>query len=250
MESGTWTLTGNATTIWNTSTATNLTITATTAIIDCTYSGATGTRTINAASATSGILPTFKFSAGTDLVKTSTSFYTSLDFTGFAGTWGSGGGTQTLSGNLTLGSGMGVISMASLLSFIGSTASITSNGIAMPSLSVTYNASGGTMTLADNLSIGGTAAGVLTITQGIFNANNNNITAASFSSSNSNTRTLTMCSGTWTLTGTGTVWNTATTTGLTLNAGTSTIVVNDASASSKTIASGVTTLYNLTPSGS
>ncbi len=42
-------------------------------------------------------------------------------------------------------------------------------------------------------------------------------------SSNINTRSLTMGSGTWSITGTGTIWNFATTTGLTFNAGTSTI---------------------------
>jgi len=63
-----------------------------------------------------------------------------------------------------------------------------------------------------------------------------------------------MGSGTWTLTGTGNVWNFTTTTNLTYNVGTSTVVVSDTSASSKTIISpsSPVAFYNLTisPGGS
>ena len=114
---------------------------------------------------------------------------------------------------------------------------LTSNGKNFRPLTLT--APGGTLTLQDTYT--STLAGII-VNNGTFNAGNQNITILTFDSNNSNTRTITMGSGTWTLTSTGTVWNVATTTGLTLNSNTSTIKLTNNSASSVTFAGGGT--YN------
>lgn len=88
----------------------------------------------------------------------------------------------------------------------------------------------------------------LTHSAGTFDANNYNVTSLAFSSNNSSVRTLTMGSGTWTLTGSGaSVWTTATTTNLTFNRGTGTIVLNNSAA--KTFTGGGLTFYNISQGG-
>jgi len=67
----------------------------------------------------------------------------------------------------------------------------------------------------------------VTLTSGVFDGNGYNLTTTSFASNNSNTRTLKLGNGTWTLNGNGTVWNLANGTNLTLNVGTSNIVLNN-----------------------
>jgi len=70
-------------------------------------------------------------------------------------------------------------------------------------------------------------SGALTLTAGTFTTNDYNVTAASLSSSNTNTRTINLGSSTVTLQGPGAVKvNFATSTGLTFNAGTSSIVIS------------------------
>ena len=231
---GVMTLTGNGTTIWNTTTTTNLTLNSG-GTLDCTYSGSTGTRTIQAQTLTIGNV---KISAGSDTVLTTLSRYTDLDFTGFTGTWGNS--TTTLFGNLTLNTGMSVTSGTGLLTF-----SATKTGIVFKTNNVNFNRPitidgvGIGLTLTGNLDMSGASARALTLTNGSFNANGFNVTCGSFSSSNSNVRTLTMSSGNWTLTGTGTIWTTGTATNLTMtDLNTSKIFITDTSASSKTIATG------------
>ena len=58
-----------------------------------------------------------------------------------------------------------------------------------------------------------------------------------------------MGSGTWTLSGTGTVWNLGTSTNMTLNPSTSTIVLSDTSVTARTFAGGGLTYNNLTIGG-
>lgn len=90
----------------------------------------------------------------------------------------------------------------------------------------------GTYTMNGNLLLSGTPA--ITQIVGTFDADNYNITGGSFSSANTNTRVVNMGSGTWTMTGTGTVWGT-TGAGITLNPGTSTLVISDTSSTAKGI---------------
>jgi hypothetical protein len=75
------------------------------------------------------------------------------------------------------------------------------------------------------------SASGLTHGYGTLDAQTYNITCTTFNSSALNTRTLSLGTGTWTITGSGsTAWNTTTTQGLTVNAGTSTISMTSASA--------------------
>ena len=90
----------------------------------------------------------------------------------------------------------------------------------------------------------------LTLTEGTINAAfyTVNVNITSFSSNNSNNRLVYMGDGTWTLTGSGAVvWDTSTTTGLTLFPYSSTI--NATSTSSKTFNGGGLTYYNLNQGG-
>ncbi len=104
-----------------------------------------------------------------------------------------------------------------------------------------------TINSSGTATLGGTtiANGTLTLTAGTLDAGNNNITADNFSSSNSTTRAITMGSGIWELTGTGTVWNVATSTGLTVTANTSTIKLTNTSATGKTFAGGTKIYGNI-----
>ena len=131
-----------------------------------------------------------------------------------------------------------------------SNVTLTTAGVSI-GFGITIFCPNATFTLADNLTLTNTSG--LTFAGGpgasTFDANNKNLTLDSFGSSNGNSRTLTMGSGTWELTGTGTVWTTAVTTNLTLNANTSTLVVSNTSATAKTITTGTITLNNVTISG-
>ncbi len=165
----------------------------------------------------------------------STSSIAGIIFTGFVGTW-AGSGTLQVSASLTLCSTM-LITYTGNLSLSG-TCVFTTAGL---SLASAVTIASGTCTLIGNL----TTTSTLTLTSGTFDAAGYDVTATSFASSNSNTRTLKLGAGTWTLTSTGTIWNCATTTGLTVTPGTSTIKFTDSSSSSKTFSGGGKTYYNI-----
>lgn len=98
---------------------------------------------------------------------------------------------------------------------------------------ITVNRPSGGVTLGDAL----TSSGVLTIVQGTFTTNNYNVTATQLSSSNGNTRAINLGSSTITLSS---GINFLTSSGLTLNAGTSQIIC---SSSAPTFAGGGQTFY-------
>ncbi len=156
----------------------------------------------------------------------------SLNFTGFTGTF-TGSLNFQIYGSLTINSGM-TYTHTGTMNF-NATATITTAGKTLGP--VTIGGSGITVDLADAL----TSSGAVTVTQGTFTTNNFNVTATSLSSSNSNTRTINLGSSTVTLTLTSPI-SMATTTGLTLNAGTSTIVINSSGA---TFAGAGLTWYNV-----
>ena len=90
---------------------------------------------------------------------------------------------------------------------------------------ITVNKTSGSVAVYVGGAVTSTVA--ITITQGTFTTNDYNVTAASLSSSNTNTRTINLGSSTVTLQGAGAVKvNFATSTGLTFNAGTSSIVIS------------------------
>lgn len=103
----------------------------------------------------------------------------------------------------------------------------TSNGKNLSGLGITVDTPGGIFGLGDALSIDRG----LSVRRGTFDANNFNVTCTTFDSSfdtslGSFVRNIFMGSGVWTLTGIGVVWNTAVTTGLILDKGTSDILLS------------------------
>lgn len=102
---------------------------------------------------------------------------------------------------------------------------ITTNGVFIDR-SLIINAPGATVQLADALTMG--SAKILTLTQGTFDSNNYNVTVGVFDSPLTDTRVLNMGSSIWTLndtSGDASPWNMGVGTGLTINAGTSQIIL-------------------------
>lgn len=126
-----------------------------------------------------------------------------------------------------------------VVTFVSTTSqTLTTNGVSLGNVSVTVNGVAGTLTLGSALT-----CSTITVTNGTLDTSgsNYNVTAVALSSSNSNTRTISLNGSTVTLSGSTPVTFT-TATGLTLNAGTSTI---SCSAASPTFAGGGKTFYNV-----
>lgn len=246
MSTGQWTITGNAATVWDITTFTGLTFNKGTLPVIFNYSGSTGTRTIVNGAITPLQLSSaidVSITAGTDTIAISNSRVGHLVFTGFSGTFSNG--TRIIYGNLTLTSGMTVGSGVSVTTLAGTsgTQTITSNGNNMD-FPLTIDGIGGTVSLADTMTIGATRT--VTLTNGTLDTNGQACSWGLFSSSNSNTRVLTLGASTISLTGTGTIspWNCQTSTNMTLNAGTSTLVFATGG-QSPTFQGGGLTYYNL-----
>lgn len=229
MGSSTWTLTANSATLWDTGTVTGLTLNAGTSIIDCTYSGSTGSRVIATSTAR---INTLKFSAGTDTVDLASCMMNDLNYTGFGGI--QNGNNFTVGGSLTCGASMTFNTGGNLTMDTTGSKTITSNGVQIKK-NILITGVGGTITLADALSLDSTH--VLTLTNGTFDGAGFAFTG-NVASNNSNTRTFTMGNGLFTLTGTGTVWDFGTTTNLTFNIGSSTIKITNTTNTALTFAGG------------
>jgi hypothetical protein len=216
------------------------------------YSGATGTRAVSQLK-NSPVSPIINIASGSDTFQLVTGSYVSgLTFqSGFTGTFSPGSASYNIvngfaSGALLLSSGMTYTTGTETFNInVGSgfTTTVTSNSKTI--YAITQVTGAGTVALGSALTLSNT----YTLTNGIFNASNFNFSASVFSSNNSNTRTITMGSGTWTLSGTGTVWDLATTTGLTFNKNTANIVLSDTSTTARTFAGGGLTYNNLTIGG-
>jgi hypothetical protein len=115
---------------------------------------------------------------------------------------------------------------------------VSFNNVSLGVLAVTFDGVGGGWTLST--AVAGTSA--ITITNGSFDTGNQTVAAASFTSSVTTARSVTLGSSTLTFSG-ASPWNTFTTTNLTFNAGTSTIVFS--SVSGITVAGGGVTFYNV-----
>lgn len=238
MGSGTWTLTGNNTTVWNTAALSNFTFIGT-GVINCTYSGGTGTRTINTGTVFSTFAaPDFRVTAGTDIVSITNLYAVNVNFTGFNGTL-AGAGAILTSGNVTLAAASVTYNGTITLSPQTGTSTFSTSGLSLLS-GIVINGPA-TVQLADAL----TTSGQFTHTAGTFDANNMSVTIAKFNANTVGTKTLLMGNGTWTLTGnTGRIWDTASS-NMTLNAGSSTIVMSDATANTKQFNGQVYTYNNL-----
>jgi hypothetical protein len=237
MGSGTWTLTGNAATIWNMTSTTNLTMNKGSSIINANYSGATGTRSfiINAAV---GRVNTLNVTAGTDSFRLDDAsvglgaYVTDLNFTGYAGTLAATGGPIRISGNLTLSSGMTLNASISSWTFdsTSGTKTITSNG--RPFLStIIFNGVAGSWQMADNLTQTASLIPGLTLTNGTFSTNGHSIQTGAFNLG-VGTKTLILSgTDTYTLTASGTIWDASTNvSGFTLNANSSTVKITNTNA--------------------
>jgi len=110
---------------------------------------------------------------------------------------------------------------------------------------ITMSMFGGTLTLQDAL----TCTGAFTLNNGTFNTNDFNVTLANIAFSGSNLRSILMGFSTWSLSAIGVPWSGAVTTNLTFNSGTSTILLSDISASSKTFQGGNLIYNNLAITG-
>jgi len=154
-------------------------------------------------------------------------------------------------GSLTLISAMS-ISGTGALAFEGRGSNTYTTAGFATTWSLTLIAPGGTLTLVGDFSTSASTANV-SVNAGTLTTTSSNVTAPAFQlAANSSpvvAKTLTMGSGTWTATGTGFVWNTTTSSSLTINSQTSTVVVNDASATSKTFSGNSFTYNNITFSG-
>jgi len=139
-------------------------------------------------------------------------------------------------GNWTNGSGVSFTGTGTLSFQGGGTQTITSAGRTF-SCPITINTFGGTVQLADALSIN---AQNITINNGTFTTANYAVTAAAFSSNNTNVRTVNLGSSTVTLSTNGTSIN-FTGTNFTFNAGTSQILLTGA----PTMVGGGLTFYNV-----
>jgi len=152
--------------------------------------------------------------------------------------------TPAIYGNWINGTGT-TLTGTGVVTFAGrTTQQITSAGKTFTQ-AITINSPSGSVTLQDAFVASLSLAGVLTVTQGTFDAATYNVTLSGGigTVSTSGTRTVAVGSGTWTLAGSGTVWNAATSTNLTVT-GTGTISLTSASA--KTFAGGSVSYSGIT----
>jgi hypothetical protein len=200
-------------------TLTNLALTGT-PVINSTFSGSTGTRTIRSGSTAGGSAATavsLNVTAGTDAVSIGGHFNT-VNYTGYAGT-ATTATAISLYGNLVVSSGMTFAASTNATSFLATsgTQQITTNGKTLD-FPLTQNSPGATLQLQDNLTMGSTrtftlTAGTLDLTG---NSGNWTLSTGLFSSNNSNTRSIAFGTGNITVTGNGgTVLQVSTATGLT-----------------------------------
>jgi hypothetical protein len=241
-------LTGNNATIWEGGSV-GFTITGTMQVVS-TYSGSTGTRTVNVGTGwTQATDFDVKCNAcvgiqinngATDTVVIA-GVVKDLDLTGLTCTFSPG--VMTVYGDYTIPASGGTVSATANLTTFASTnataRTITiSRSIDFP---ITFNGVGGTFQLGASLTNGTTRTVILL--NGTFNLNNYNLTTGLFVSNNSNTRALDFGSGSITVNGIGTPWDTTITTGLTVT-GSKTVNVTTAGTSTITVIPGVITESN------
>lgn len=153
-------LLGSASTVYNVATVIGLTITGT-PIVNCTYSGSTGTRQINGGNAATltTLKTAFNISAGADTFNLGGgSAYSNVDFTGFTGAYGFTASDPQFFGDFKLATGMTFpASVGRALIFAGTsgTQTITTAGLTINS-NITFSGIGGTFSFADALTVGAT----------------------------------------------------------------------------------------------
>jgi hypothetical protein len=220
-------VTGTDTTVYNTGTATGLTLTGT-RTVEFIGAGIAGeTRSINGGQTTVGgsaaNAANIYIKAGADIITLGTAnrVYKTLDFTGFSGTT-FGSTAPQIYGDLVLSPTMTVAGGTNAWGFLATTAqSITTNGVTITN-PIIFDGVGGTWTMQDALTLSSTRA--LIITNGSLTSNGYAVTAGSFSSNNSNARAFDFSGSTVTIVGTGTSWDITDSTNMTLDASNSSLV--------------------------
>ena len=193
-------LTGSNGTIWTTDTGTNLSYTGSPNVY-CTYSGSTGTRTIQGsavASATETNVFNFFVNAGSDIVTVlGARDYRTLDFTGFSGTLSAWATSLSIFGDFVASSTMTITPNTVPLQFLASliTQKITTNTKTLLFPVSAYNS----LQLQDDLTIG--SAYTFLHSTKTLDLNNKNLTCGFFNTSNSNIRTIAFGTGQIYLTG-------------------------------------------------
>lgn len=183
---GNITLTGNATTIFNTASSGNLTYTGT-PTFNCTYAGPTGTRTIASGSVIAASSFSFNISAGSDTVSISNGVL-SLNFTGFSGTLANNiiycYGSFTASAGMTFTAGVNALEFNSTSA--GNTISSAGKTFNFPLI---FNGIGGEWAFQDALTQGSTRA--FTFTNGTVQLKNGvTSTVGAFATSGTNQKFL------------------------------------------------------------
>jgi hypothetical protein len=148
-------VTGNNSIVWNTSTYTGLTITGT-PTVNFTYSGSIGARDIRgpdngSGSGASSPLINANITAGSDIVYLDSGIsgnYSSVNFTGFTGTWYIVNGVSIYS-NLTLGTGMTNAVTVAAITFRGSSVIYTNGVTVNVPVVVNTNPSTGLVVISD-----------------------------------------------------------------------------------------------------
>ena len=188
-------LTGNNATVVNMSSVTGLTVTGT-PVVKCTYSGATGTRTLTLGSLSETDSISFNITAGTDIVSL-TGSVKNLNFTGFAGTLGNQ--VQTIYGSLTISTGMTLSAGTAALTLDGTngTKTVALNGKTLD-FPVNISGLGSAWEFADALTLGATRT--LTIGDGTLKFKNGTTQSAGTVIINGTCSLLSMLPGsTWTI---------------------------------------------------
>ncbi len=149
-------------------------------------------------------------------------------------------GGYAVYGNFVMGSGVTLSGAANNVSFLGTAAqSITMNGVTFTRPLILNKPVSGTVSLSSAF----TSTNTATLTSGTLDLQTYTLTATTFNSTGSTARTLAFGTGDIVLNGTGTVWNTATTTNLTVT-GTSAVNVSNNTATATTVTPGSPTEAN------
>jgi hypothetical protein len=238
-------LTGNATTVFTTLTSTGLTVTGT-PLVEFTYSGSVGTRSITLGNAGEANAISVKVLAGSDIILlgTTSGAFKNFDLTGFTGT-ANFGATPVFYGNFDIGdttviSGTGG---ATFRSTLVSTQTIRFNNANNLTITFAINIGSGVVTtttyrLTSSMVIAPTIS--LTVSSGTLDFNGFNITAGTMTCAAA-AHTLAFGTNVINLTGTGTIFTGSTTTTVT---GTPQIICTNNSATARTITPGIVTEAN------
>lgn len=202
-------LSGNAATIWDTTTATNFSFTGTFKVV-ATYTGATGTRTLNQGGteatvqsiSTTGSSGFILDTSSTDIKALAGSWGT-IDLTGVTGTLANG--ARFVYGGFNAGSTVTLAAGTNVTTFASTTGvqTITMNGRTVD-FPLTFQGIGGTWQLQDAASVGSTRTTALN--NGTLDLNGFTFTTGLFNTATTSARTIAFGSGNITLTGSGSVW--------------------------------------------